>query len=579
DVVVLEEKDDKFDWLSENLPRILDEAQEEDGQVLIFVNQKSGASELAVAVREFMSLPCEALHGDSDQNERMKIMADFRSRKTKVLVATDVASRGLDIPSVKEVICYDMSNTLTTHTHRLGRTGRAGHTGHATTLLVKKDNSAKMAAELVEYMEKSKQEVSSALMDFALEFPPFAAARELGQRAAKSLRRAAVAGGPQQRHGLGYSEGRGTSLSSGVGKKFVSSHSQEDTTKKAVVIGGNVDLNACDDDDIYAPGVKRAFGDRNVATRTIEMVAEGKVTISAAGNPNGINTTVSSTAGFEFFSDPSNFLGTGRAKQLPEFNEALKLAEVGKWQQARVLIQRCHDVFSPARMEAETALCDMLAGIAQWHEGYLISAAQSFTNANSVNTLGEAFSQLALRGAVASRAEAGLKDGVPVALAEVKDHSFDAPLVQQCKEAHSMLVEKDDAALKLCEAIPNQEIKTTYVARALVTKGVNFEVEGNAVMAEAMFKAAVEEISSASVIPDKLIRMRDISEFGAVVSYSDLLKMWEKREGEGERAWKGYVDRIGQDRADKLDALHPGALDLFIPPPPSVAELLQATAI
>ncbi|KAF4728409.1 hypothetical protein FOZ62_014197, partial [Perkinsus olseni] len=153
DVVVLEEKDDKFNWLSENLPRILDEAQEEDGQVLIFVNQKSGASELAVAVREFMSLPCEALHGDSDQNERMKIMADFRSRKTKVLVATDVASRGLDIPSVKEVVCYDMSNTLTTHTHRLGRTGRAGHTGHATTLMVKKDNSAKMAAELVEYME------------------------------------------------------------------------------------------------------------------------------------------------------------------------------------------------------------------------------------------------------------------------------------------------------------------------------------------------------------------------------------------------------------------------------------------
>ncbi|KAF4667278.1 hypothetical protein FOL46_002607 [Perkinsus olseni] len=280
-----------------------------------------------------------------------------------------------------------------------------------------------------------------------------------------------------------------------------------------------------------------------------------------------------------------SILGTGirslstSAKQLPEFNEALKLAEVGKWQQARVLIQRCHDVFSPARMEAETALCDMLAGIAQWHEGYLISAAQSFTNANSVNTLGEAFSQLALRGAVASRAEAGLKDGVPVALAEVEDHSFDAPLVQQCKEAHSKLVEKDDAALKLCEAIPNQEIKTTYVARALVTKGVNFEVEGNAVMAEAMFQAAVEEISSASVIPDKLIRMRDISEFGAVVSYSDLLKMWEKREGEGERAWKGYVDRIGQDRADKLDALYPGALDLFIPPPPSVAELLQATAI
>ncbi|KAF4667279.1 hypothetical protein FOL46_002608 [Perkinsus olseni] len=271
DVVVLEEKDDKFNWLSENLPRILDEAQEEDGQVLIFVNQKSGASELAVAVREFMSLPCEALHGDSDQNERMKIMADFRSRKTKVLVATDVASRGLDIPSVKEVICYDMSNTLTTHTHRLGRTGRAGHTGHATTLLVKKDNSAKMAAELVEYMEKSKQEVPSALMDFALEFPPFAAARELGQRAAKSLRRAAVAGGPQQRHGLGYSEGLGTSLSSGVGKKFVSSHSQEDTTKKAVVIGGNVDLNACDDDDIYAPGVTRAFGDRNVATRTVGL--------------------------------------------------------------------------------------------------------------------------------------------------------------------------------------------------------------------------------------------------------------------------------------------------------------------
>lgn len=45
----------------------------QDGQVLIFVNQKSGASELAVAIREFMSLPCEALHGDSDQNDRMKV--------------------------------------------------------------------------------------------------------------------------------------------------------------------------------------------------------------------------------------------------------------------------------------------------------------------------------------------------------------------------------------------------------------------------------------------------------------------------------------------------------------------------
>ena len=71
-----------------------------------------------------------ALHGDLQQYERDKVIRDFKSSKVKILVATDVAARGLDIKSVKTVVNYDIAHDIDSHTHRVGRTGRAGEKGY-----------------------------------------------------------------------------------------------------------------------------------------------------------------------------------------------------------------------------------------------------------------------------------------------------------------------------------------------------------------------------------------------------------------------------------------------------------------
>ena len=75
-----------------------------------------------------MPPPCRAvaIHGDMDQHSRMATLADFKAGKQHVLVATDVAARGLDIKSIKSVVNYDAGKDIDTHVHRIGRTGRAG---------------------------------------------------------------------------------------------------------------------------------------------------------------------------------------------------------------------------------------------------------------------------------------------------------------------------------------------------------------------------------------------------------------------------------------------------------------------
>ena len=69
-----------------------------------------------------------AIHGDLTQPEREKNLDAFRSGRARVLVATDVASRGLDIPAIKTVINFDVAKRIEDHTHRIGRTGRVGRT-------------------------------------------------------------------------------------------------------------------------------------------------------------------------------------------------------------------------------------------------------------------------------------------------------------------------------------------------------------------------------------------------------------------------------------------------------------------
>jgi superfamily II DNA/RNA helicase len=87
------------------------------------------------------------LHGDLDQRARMAALDSFRSGEVKLLVASDVAARGLDIPAVSHVLNYDVPHHPEDYIHRIGRTGRAGRTGHAITLVAPGDEKSLAAIE------------------------------------------------------------------------------------------------------------------------------------------------------------------------------------------------------------------------------------------------------------------------------------------------------------------------------------------------------------------------------------------------------------------------------------------------
>lgn len=109
------------------------------GKCIVFTQTKRDADRLTHGMSR--SIGCEALHGDISQNERERTLAGFRDGRFNVLIATDVAARGLDIPNVDLVIHYELPNTSELFVHRSGRTGRAGKTG--TTILIHSDHQSR----------------------------------------------------------------------------------------------------------------------------------------------------------------------------------------------------------------------------------------------------------------------------------------------------------------------------------------------------------------------------------------------------------------------------------------------------
>lgn len=107
-------------------------------QVLVFVNMKKEADDLVTHL-ELDGLKSACIHGDIRQTARAKALRKFKSGEIKVLVATDIAARGIDIELLPVVINFGLPETITDYTHRIGRTGRAGNTGTAITLLSAKD--------------------------------------------------------------------------------------------------------------------------------------------------------------------------------------------------------------------------------------------------------------------------------------------------------------------------------------------------------------------------------------------------------------------------------------------------------
>ncbi|MFK7001267.1 DEAD/DEAH box helicase [Flavobacterium oreochromis] len=104
--------------------------QQELVNTILFVRTKQGAENLVEFLQK-NQLNCDALHGDKSQSARQKVLEDFKNKTIDLLVATDVASRGIDIDQLPVVINYDLPNIPETYIHRIGRTGRAGHSGIA----------------------------------------------------------------------------------------------------------------------------------------------------------------------------------------------------------------------------------------------------------------------------------------------------------------------------------------------------------------------------------------------------------------------------------------------------------------
>lgn len=189
---------DKWPWLMRHLPAICVE-----GLVILFVARKGALEDLGALLNDadyrgilsfctfifvysfftFLSFISHSLcfslllahlfqiagilHGDLPQNERDHVMANFKRGRLMILVATDVAARGLDVPDVRTVINYDAAHSIDDYVHRIGRTGRAGTKGDAYSLLTTKDD--RFAADLVRTLQIAGKDVPSDLMTLAMQ--------------------------------------------------------------------------------------------------------------------------------------------------------------------------------------------------------------------------------------------------------------------------------------------------------------------------------------------------------------------------------------------------------------------------
>lgn len=211
----------KWNWLLLNLVRFLSE-----GSVLIFVTKKADAESVAnnLLVKEYN---CLLLHGDMDQADRNKVITQFKRKECDILVATDVAARGLDIPHIKNVVNYDIARDIDTHTHRIGRTGRAGEKGTAYTLVTEKDKE--FAGHLVRNLEGADQQVPEDLMELAMKSSWFRSSR-FKQGKGKN---------PTGNHtGLGYRERSGFGLKASSSANDNSSCSSFTSTSKSLSSAG-----------------------------------------------------------------------------------------------------------------------------------------------------------------------------------------------------------------------------------------------------------------------------------------------------------------------------------------------------
>nr|XP_008116940.1 PREDICTED: probable ATP-dependent RNA helicase DDX43 isoform X1 [Anolis carolinensis] len=153
----------------------IDSMKSED-KVIIFVGKKLTADDLSSDF-SLQGIPVQSLHSNREQCDREQALEDFRQGRVRVLVATDLASRGLDVQDITHVFNFDFPRNIEEYVHRVGRTGRAGRTGEAVTLVTR--NDWRVASELIEILERGNQVVPEELISMAERYKQFQLKKEM----------------------------------------------------------------------------------------------------------------------------------------------------------------------------------------------------------------------------------------------------------------------------------------------------------------------------------------------------------------------------------------------------------------
>lgn len=188
-------------------------------KAIIFCGKKSRADDLSSEV-SLQGIPAQCIHGDRDQSDREQALADIKSGEVNILIATDVASRGIDIEDITHVVNYDFPRNIEEYVHRVGRTGRAGRTGVSLSLFTRSDWGS--AAELIVILEEADQDVPEELREMKNRFDAMKERREremeqFGMSGGGGGRGGGRGGGGRGGGGGGYGGGGGRSGGGGYG--------------------------------------------------------------------------------------------------------------------------------------------------------------------------------------------------------------------------------------------------------------------------------------------------------------------------------------------------------------------------
>lgn len=177
------------------------------GRMLVFANRKDTSRRLAEKLRRY-GIKCALMSGDIEQRKRLRLLEEFRQGKIPVVIATEVAARGLHVDDISHVVNYDMPYEPEMYVHRIGRTGRAGATGHSISFVC--EYGGYMVMDLEEYLSKEIQTTTPS--EDMLQLPPCPAGAELDSNAdhhrrSFPSRRRSPRSGSSRRSGSGHSSG------------------------------------------------------------------------------------------------------------------------------------------------------------------------------------------------------------------------------------------------------------------------------------------------------------------------------------------------------------------------------------